>query len=138
MRISDWSSDVCSSDLSRSSGGASGALQEQIRQSALERYQQDFAALRAALDDDQREQWDAAVSALVGARRAPLYKLVDGQPQAVMVRIGAGAGPSTEIGRASWRERVCLSVSISVVAVSLKNKNTHNRNQPTSLPLMHK
>src|SRR3546814_9933987 len=87
MRISDWSSDVCSSDLSRSSGGASGALQAQIRQRALERYQQDFAALRAALDDDQREQWDAAVSALVGARRAPLYKLVDGQPQAVMVRI---------------------------------------------------
>src|SRR3546814_14045415 len=97
MRISDWSSDVCSSDLSRSSGGASGALQEQIRQSALERYQQDFAALRAALDDDQREQWDAAVSALVGARRAPLYKLVDGQPQAVMVRIGAGDGTSTEV-----------------------------------------
>ncbi|MFC3714988.1 efflux RND transporter periplasmic adaptor subunit [Luteimonas soli] len=81
----------------RSTGGASGALQAQIRQRVLERYQQDFAALRAALDDGQRQQWDAAVSALVGARRAPLYKLVDGQPQAVMVRIGAGDGTSTEV-----------------------------------------
>ena len=82
----------------RSAGaGGGGALQAQVRQRVLERYQQDFAAFRAALDDDQREQWDAAVSALVGARRAPLYKLVDGQPRAVMVRIGAGDGTSTEV-----------------------------------------
>src|SRR3546814_7032767 len=30
----------------------------------------------------------------------------------------------SEIGRASWRERVCQYVEIPVVAVSLKNKNT--------------
>src|SRR5690606_10273189 len=81
----------------QSAGGAGGAMQAQIRQRALERYQQDFAGLRAALDDSQRERGDAAVSALVGARRAPLYKLVDGQPTAVMVRIGASDGTGTEI-----------------------------------------
>src|SRR3546814_15679226 len=31
--------------------------------------------------------------------------------------------PAFEIGRASWRERVCQYVSISVGAVSLKKKN---------------
>src|SRR3546814_14879052 len=33
-------------------------------------------------------------------------------------------GPRTELGRASWRGRVCQYVSISVGAVSLKNKQT--------------
>ena len=59
-----------------------------MRQRMLERYQQDFAGFRASLDEARRRQWDAAMSALVGARRAPLYKLVDDMPQRVMVRIG--------------------------------------------------
>src|SRR5690606_25831245 len=42
----------------RAAGSAGGALQAQLRQRALERYQQDFAALRAALDDDRRARWD--------------------------------------------------------------------------------
>ncbi len=78
-------------------GGAGGALQAQLRQRMLERYQQDFAGFRATLDDAGRAQWDAAVSALVGARRAPLYKLVANRPQMVMVRIGASDGTSTEV-----------------------------------------
>ena len=78
-------------------GGAGGDMQAQLRQRMLERYQQDFAAFRAALDAGQRRQWDAAVSALVGARRAPLYKLVDDKPQRVMVRIGASDGTNTEV-----------------------------------------
>lgn len=78
-------------------GGGDGAMQAQMRQRMLERYQQDFAGFRASLDDARRKQWDAAVSALVGARRAPLYKLVDDKPQRVMVRIGASDGTSTEV-----------------------------------------
>ncbi|GAA3916686.1 efflux RND transporter periplasmic adaptor subunit [Luteimonas lutimaris] len=81
----------------RSGGSSDSAMQAQIRQRMLERYQQDFAAFRTALDDAQRAKWDAAVSALVGARRAPLYKLVNGQPQQVMVRIGASDGTTTEV-----------------------------------------
>src|SRR3546814_13297626 len=34
--------------------------------------------------------------------------------------IGTGFADALEIGRASWRERVCQYVEISVVAVSLK------------------
>jgi HlyD family secretion protein len=78
-------------------GGGDGAMQAQMRQRMLERYQQDFAGFRASLDETRRKQWDAAVATLVGARRAPLYKLVDDKPQRVMVRIGASDGTSTEV-----------------------------------------
>jgi HlyD family secretion protein len=59
--------------------------------------QQDFAAFRAGLSDAQRAQWDQALAGLVGATRAPLWKLVDGRPQRVMVRVGATDGSDTEI-----------------------------------------
>src|SRR5690606_36925615 len=78
-------------------GGGGGAMQAQVRQRMLDRFQQDFASFRDTLSDAQRKQWDAAVASLVGATRAPIYKLVDGQPQPVMVRIGASDGTSTEI-----------------------------------------
>ena len=78
-------------------GGGGGDMQAQIRQRMLDRYQQDFAAFRASLDDAQGKRWDAAVTALIGAKRAPLYKLVDGKPQQVQVRIGASDGTNTEI-----------------------------------------
>jgi len=83
----------------RFGGGGGGGAQmiAQLRQRMLERFQQDFAAFRATLDDAQRAQWDAAVSSLVGATRAPVYKLVDGRPQRVMVRVGASDGSETEI-----------------------------------------
>ena len=80
-----------------SGGSGAGDMQAQIRQRMLDRYQQDFAAFRASLDDAQGKRWDTAVTALIGAKRAPLYKLVDGKPQQVQVRIGASDGTSTEI-----------------------------------------
>jgi HlyD family secretion protein len=78
-------------------GNAGGQMQAQMRQRMVERYQQDFAAFRASLDDAQRKQWDQAVAALIGATRVVVYKLVDGQPQRTMVRIGASDGTDTEI-----------------------------------------
>lgn len=82
----------------RVSGGSGGGdMQAQLRQRMLDRYQQDFAAFRGSLDETQRKRWDAAVTALIGAKRAPLYKLVDGKPQQVQVRIGASDGTDTEI-----------------------------------------
>ena len=56
-----------------------------------------YDGFRATLDDARKKQWDAALSTLVNAKRVPLYKLVDGQPQAVMVRLGASDGTDTEI-----------------------------------------
>jgi HlyD family secretion protein len=81
-------------------GGAGGDMQAQMRQRMAERFKQDFAAFRATLDAKQLAQWDAQINALVGAKRAPLYKLVDGKPQTVMVRIGVSDGTSTEISGA--------------------------------------
>ena len=83
----------------RNSGGApsGGGMSGAMRQRMQERFNQQFAAFRATLTDTQRARWDAEVAALVTARRAPLYKLVDGKPQMVMVRVGASDGSSTEI-----------------------------------------
>jgi HlyD family secretion protein len=81
----------------RNGGSTGGQMQAQMRQRMVERYQQDFAAFRASLGDAQRKQWDQAVATLIGATRVPIYKLVDGQPQRTMVRIGASDGTDTEV-----------------------------------------
>lgn len=78
-------------------GGAGGNAQAQMRQRMAERFKEDFGPFRALLDPAQQKEWDAALSALLNAKRAPLYRLVDGKPERVMVRIGASDGSSTEI-----------------------------------------
>jgi len=78
-------------------GGRGGDMQAQIRQRTNERFQQDFAAFRAALNDSQKQQWDAALAGLLNAKRAPVYKLVAGEPQLVQLRIGASDGTNTEV-----------------------------------------
>ena len=81
----------------RSGGATGGSMNGAMRQRMLERFNQQFAAFRATLSEGQRKQWDSEVAAIVTARRAPLYKLVEGKPQMVMVRVGASDGTSTEI-----------------------------------------
>jgi HlyD family secretion protein len=74
-------------------GNMSGAMRQRMQ----ERFNQQFAAFRASLDDAQKAKWDAGMAGLVTARRAPIYKLVDGKPQSAIVRIGVSDGTSTEI-----------------------------------------
>ena len=81
-------------------GGGSGAMQAQMRQRMAERMQQDFAPFRTTLDDTQKQHWDAELRALLGAKRAPIYTLVNGKPEMVQVRIGASDGTSTEVSGA--------------------------------------
>ena len=81
-------------------GGGSGAMQAQMRQRMAERMQQDFAPFRTTLDDTQKQRWDAELRALLGAKRAPIYTLVNGKPEMVQVRIGASDGTSTEVSGA--------------------------------------
>jgi HlyD family secretion protein len=81
----------------RRAGGGDSANQGALRQRMLERMTQQFAAFRATLTPAQQQRWDSAVANLAGARRAPLYLLVDGKPQQVMVRIGASDGSNTEV-----------------------------------------
>jgi HlyD family secretion protein len=86
----------------RSGGNAAGggAMQAQIRQRMAERMQQDFAPFRATLDNQQKQRWDGELRTLLGAKRAPIYKLTDGKPEMVQVRVGASDGTSTEVSGA--------------------------------------
>jgi HlyD family secretion protein len=82
-----------SGNANNAGGGVNGAMRQRMQ----ERFNQQFAAFRATLTDAQKTKWDAGITALVSARRAPIYKLVDGKPQAAMVRIGVTDGTSTEV-----------------------------------------
>src|SRR3546814_17094772 len=88
MRISDWSSDVCSSDLKR----------RPVRR-------QPHGTTRAHRRECRRSARNARPRRYFGAET---------RPDALFA--------AAEIGRASWRERVCKYVSISVVAVSLQKQ----------------
>jgi HlyD family secretion protein len=78
-------------------GGSGGGNQGAMRQRMLERLRQQFAAFRATLDPAKQQRWDEALAAMATARRAPLYKLVDGKPQQVQVQVGASDGSNTEV-----------------------------------------
>src|SRR3546814_19918732 len=103
MRISDWSSDVCSSDL---------VLHKRV------------ALLRVSTEDTPRVPLSEQLKVETLPNGFAKIEIRHGFMQPVDV-------PETlercrtfgQIGRASCRERVCQSVSISVVAVSLKKKN---------------
>ncbi len=74
-----------------------GNLDGAMRQRMQERFTQQFSAFRTMLDAGQRSKWDAQIASLLTARRAPLYKLVDGKPEETMVRVGASDGSNTEV-----------------------------------------
>src|SRR3546814_19581719 len=99
MRISDWSSDVCSSDL-------------------IEIMNPNHVI--CTLDRDATLSMELTVETGKGYVPASANRPED----APIGLIPVDAVFSPEIGSASCRERVCQSVSISVVAVSLKKK-TH-------------
>src|SRR3546814_19813062 len=94
MRISDWSSDVCSSDLHDTAHCRNG---------------------RILLDDT-----DMAAKRSTAPFFMTVYRQEGDGINYVTVR--NVYMPAVKIGRASCRERVCQYVSISVVAVALKKK----------------
>src|SRR3546814_17598375 len=100
MRISDWSSDVCSSDLPG------------------RRRDQRLHVLSVGAHLPGQEPGEAGRRR---DRRQPQWHLErsESRRRGALRRQGA-------IGRASCRERVCQYVSISVVAVSLKKKITNS------------
>src|SRR3546814_11746811 len=99
MRISDWSSDVCSSDLAAVPDEI--LLDPAIAQPAPLGVAGEHAIGEASVDD-------------LGYR--------GGLARFGEARGGVDRGWHGQIGRASWRGRVCQDVSISVGAVSLKKK----------------
>ena len=68
-----------------------------MRQRMLERFQQNFAGFLASLDDAQRQAVQRQLAGLAGARRVTVYRLENGQPVPVQVRVGASDGTDTEV-----------------------------------------
>src|SRR3546814_15919871 len=101
MHISDWSSDVCSSDLHFSWPGAGGPLsrmptpaRRKVRQMDEEIFNMELRKFLKKVGVTSQREIETAVR-------------------------------DAQIGRASCRVRVSQYVSLSVVAVSLKTKNKY-------------
>src|SRR3546814_16554750 len=117
MRISDWSSDVCSSDLGRCMTNITAPMRRMrcavyTRKSSEEGLDMEFNSL-----DAQRESCEAYIASQRAEGWVCMRERYDD---------GGYSGGSLErpgqIGRASCRDRVCQYVEISVVDVSLKKK----------------
>lgn len=85
-------------------GSADPSMMAQMRARMRDRLNQQFAAFVATLDPAQRGKWSAGVDAQLSARRVTVYRLVDGKPEAISIKIGASDGTSTEVSGASIRE----------------------------------
>src|SRR3546814_17735063 len=121
MRISDWSSDVCSSDLHQAADD--GAAQDGERQNGAcaDRF---FSALgHSAVLATPGDAWPALSRLRLFRTACPTLGwlchggtwLMDRSPsQAALrrrwVRLAWGLNRDPQIGRASWRERVCQYV----------------------------
>src|SRR3546814_20926919 len=108
MRISDWSSDVCSSDLP------------------------DLVAQREFAMGGNLLRRSAAPLRGVGFRG--FFSCTPKQ----VAGVGIGRHRHLQIGRASCRERVCQYVEISVVAVSLKTKQAKHQARTHSISTTHR
>src|SRR3546814_18255314 len=131
MRISDWSSDVCSSDLFGSREGLIQAVHD-MRVPAMEKARQERLA-----EIDRAGRTD--LEALLGALLLPIIEVLPPDERRSFAKfmlrlltLDDAEHPflrSIEIGRASGRERVCQYVLISVVAGSLKKNKTLKEEQ---------
>jgi len=74
-----------------------GNQQSNFRQRMQERLQQDFAGFTETLTEAQKAQWSQSLTSALSATRATVYRLNNGQREAVPVRIGASDSRSSEI-----------------------------------------
>src|SRR3546814_12304552 len=121
MRISDWSPDVCSSDLLERADAGIVGLQPVVAEVAVL-----LVLHHQLLVDDGGDGGGQAVqhqSRRIGLVGLDDQRRVVDRLDLVAPVVGGEADMRQEIGRASCRERVCQYVWISVVAVSLKQKN---------------
>src|SRR3546814_14067625 len=103
MRISDWSSDVCSSDLIAIIMPRGTLWTRNVQLAEL-----DIGTFVTKMFEKKLKEPVQINCGLIG------FTVRDGV---------AAADPILQIGRASCRERVCQYVLISVVADSVKKKN---------------
>src|SRR3546814_13642504 len=107
MRISDWSSDVCSSDLPDDGRVISNLVCQALSGDAITIYGDGSQTRSFCFVSDM-------VDGLIRLMEAPLSDMAP-------VNLG------NQIGRASCRARVCQYVSISWVAVSFKKKEKNKQ-----------
>src|SRR3546814_15567722 len=112
MRISDWSSDVCSSDLWQRLGAMLLEPSAGLRLGRVHIAMQPASVEEVAEGVHVSPDMTAGDDDLVGRRSVA-------GPAAIAVT----PFQDHQIGRAPCRERVCQYVSIPVVAVSLNKKN---------------
>src|SRR3546814_13526251 len=129
MRISDWSSDVCSSDLEEKEPGVASfedliGLFAVIAGQVVEDH--DVARIQRrrelGFDVDSKDLFGHRPADDPGSSQAIAESLAQRilRPPAIAAK---AVGFGLTIGRASCRESVCQDVYISVFAVSLKKKN---------------
>jgi HlyD family secretion protein len=85
-------------------GGGDASMMAQMRARMRDRMNQQFSAFVATLDDTQRAKWNAGLEAQLNAKRVMAYKLVNGKPQAVMLKLGVSDGSSTEVSGRDIKE----------------------------------
>src|SRR3546814_11720358 len=121
MRISDWSSDVCSSDLI-AAGDKTDTLQQVHRNRvgvdqivarrgchmalAVDEHQRAGRAKTAKIEDIEPGGADEAGRVALAEGRAQRRKIVERVAERNVTRIGQFAD-APQIGRAAWREREC-------------------------------
>src|SRR3546814_20594902 len=105
MRISDWSSDVCSSDL---------VAQERVVGREIQRIE-----VSARVAQHRRRQPGRIEGGDLGTGGQQVADVI-GRPTHVE------AGDHNLIGSACWRDRVMQYVSISVASVALKHTTLYN------------
>lgn len=85
-------------------GGGNAAMMAQMRSRMRDRLNQQFAVFVTTLDDAQRGKWNAAIETQLNAKRVTVYKLANGKPEAVMIRLGASDGSNTEVTGRNLKE----------------------------------
>src|SRR3546814_17970672 len=114
MRISDWSSDVCSSDLRPLRWVFSFPDRRKRHTDPLTSNLASMTRHFLNTQDWTRAELDAVLAQAARFKHGPAGDAPKGRPM------------DGKIGRASCRERVCQYVSISVAAGSLKKTKPHN------------
>src|SRR3546814_12261950 len=114
MRISDWSSDVCSSDLVEQQKDAREAERHHDRESLRGRLQAfELAAPFEVIARRQLHLRDLLLRFGDKGARITAFQvhLHDDAPLAILAAdLVQAFGETDQIGRASWRESVCQSV----------------------------
>src|SRR3546814_20961907 len=112
MRISDWSSDVCSSDLARYTFATYD--RRGFSRSQLDGQQDYDRRLETDANDVRRliEHSSDQPAILFGSSTGGIIVLevLARHPSVVRTLVPHEPSPVRQIGRASWRERVCQEV----------------------------